>query len=167
MPTENPQPSVQIGENAPEFTLPSDNSGDITLSGLRGKAVVLFFYPKDNTPGCTREACEFSADLSTFEAAGAQVFGVSKDSLKKHENFRNKHELTVQLLSDADGDVCERYGTWVEKSMYGKKFMGIERTTILIAADGTIAQIWRKVKVPGHVEVVLAAVKELREGSTS
>lgn len=161
MPTENPYTAIETGENAPDFSLPSDNSGEITLSALQGQAVVLFFYPKDNTPGCTREACEFSSDKAAFEAAGAQVFGLSKDSLKKHENFRNKHDLTVPLLSDADSDTCEKYGVWKEKKMYGKTFWGIERATVLIAADGTIARIWRKVKVPGHVEEVLAAVKEL------
>ncbi|WP_039019583.1 thioredoxin-dependent thiol peroxidase [Halocynthiibacter namhaensis] len=161
MPTENTANLVQIGEKAPDFTLPTDNSGEITLSNLQGQTVVLFFYPKDNTPGCTREACEFSTDKAQFDAAGARVFGISKDSLKKHENFRKKHDLTIPLLSDLDGDVCERYGVWKEKKMYGKVFWGIERTTVVIKADGTIAKIWPKVKVPGHVDEVLAEVKGL------
>ncbi|MBI1494165.1 thioredoxin-dependent thiol peroxidase [Halocynthiibacter styelae] len=161
MPTDTSYTPPETGEKAPDFALPSDDRGDITLSDLAGSAVVLFFYPKDNTPGCTKEACGFSDDKAAFEAAGARVFGISKDSLKKHENFRKKHGLTVPLLSDADSETCEKYGVWKEKKMYGKTFWGIERTTVLIASDGTIARIWRKVKVPGHVEEVLATVKEL------
>lgn len=133
----------------------------MTLSKLKGTPVVLFFYPRDDTPGCTKEAVGFSADLSAFEAAGAKVFGISRDTMAKHDKFTAKHELTVPLLSDEGGSVTEDYGVWVEKNMYGKKSMGIERATYLIAADGTIAQIWRKVKVPGHVEEVLEAVRAL------
>jgi peroxiredoxin Q/BCP len=146
---------------APDFTLPRDGGGSITLSELRPKPVALFFYPKDDTSGCTKEAIAFSGLLEEFEAVGAYVFGISKDTVEKHDKFRTKHDLTVPLLSDADSEVCELYGTWVEKSMYGKKFMGIERATFLIAGDGSVAQVWRKVKVPGHAEAVLEAVKSL------
>jgi peroxiredoxin Q/BCP len=121
----------------------------------------LYFYPKDDTPGCTKEAIAFTALREEFEASGAIVFGISKDPVKKHDKFVAKYELQIPLLSDEDGDVCERYGTWVEKNMYGKKYMGIERTTVLIDGTGTLAQIWRKVKVPGHAEAVLDAVRAL------
>lgn len=150
-----------IAQPAPDFTLPSTGGDDVTLSKLKGTPVVLFFYPRDDTPGCTKEAIGFSADLAAFEAAGAKVFGISRDTMAKHDKFTAKHELTVPLLSDESGSVTEDYGVWVEKNMYGKKSMGIERATYLIAADGTIAQIWRKVKVPGHVEEVLDAVRAL------
>ncbi|AXI42180.1 peroxiredoxin [Sulfitobacter sp. SK011] len=151
----------EISQPAPDFTLPATGGGDITLSALKGKAVVLFFYPRDDTPGCTKEAIGFSADLAAFEAAGARVFGISRDTMAKHDKFTAKHDLTVPLLSDENGSVTESYGVWVEKNMYGKKSMGIERATYLIAADGTIARIWRKVKVPGHVDEVLEAVRAL------
>ncbi len=151
----------QTGDIAPDFTLPQDSGDPVTLSTLRGAPVVLFFYPKDNTPGCTKEAIAFTENLAEFTKSGAKVFGVSKDSLKKHENFRCKHDLEVALLSDAETTVCEDYGVWVEKNMYGRKYMGIERATFLIATDGTVAQVWRKVKVPGHVEAVLEAVRAL------
>ncbi len=146
---------------APDFTLPQSGGDDVTLSDLRGGAVVLYFYPKDDTPGCTKESIAFSEHLGAFADAGAKVFGISKDSVAKHEKFTTKHDLTVPLLSDENGTVCEDYGVWVEKNMYGKKYMGIERATYLIDADGNIAQIWRKVKVPGHAEAVLEAVKAL------
>lgn len=151
----------EISQAAPDFTLPSTDGGDVTLSALQGKPVVLFFYPRDNTPGCTKESIGFSESRAAFEAAGAVVFGISKDSMASHEKFVSKKSLTVPLLSDEHGSACEDYGVWKEKSMYGKKFMGIERTTFLIAADGTIAQIWPKVKVPGHVDAVLEAVQAL------
>lgn len=150
-----------IGETAPDFTLPRDGGGDLTLSELRPKAVVLYFYPKDDTPGCTKEAIAFTDQLDAFEAAGATIIGISKDPVKKHDKFRDKHGLKVALVSDEDSDVCERYGTWVEKSMYGKTYMGIERATFLIDGSGQIAQVWRKVKVPGHADAVLEAVKSL------
>ncbi|MEL6294416.1 MAG: thioredoxin-dependent thiol peroxidase [Pseudomonadota bacterium] len=146
---------------APDFTLPQSGGDDVTLSDLRGSAVVLYFYPKDDTPGCTKESIAFSEHLAAFTDAGAKVFGISKDSVAKHEKFTTKHDLTVPLLSDETGTVCEDYGVWVEKNMYGKKYMGIERATYLIDADGNVAQIWRKVKVPGHAEAVLEAVKAL------
>ena len=146
---------------APEFTLPQDGGADICLSDLRGGAVVLFFYPRDDTSGCTKESIEFSERLQEFADAGAQVFGISKDSIASHVKFSTKHQLNVGLLSDENRSVCEDYGVWHEKNMYGRKFMGIVRTTFLIAPDGKIAQVWRKVKVPGHVDVVLDAVKSL------
>ena len=147
---------------APDFTLPlAQDGGDISLSDLRGKAIVLFFYPRDNTPGCTKESIGFSNQLQAFAEAGALVYGISRDSLKKHDNFITKHELTTPLISDADGTTCEDYGTWKEKMLYGKKHWGIERSTFLIDAEGRIARIWRKVKVDGHVEEVLAATQAL------
>lgn len=149
------------GDTAPDFTLPRDGGDAVTLSALRPAPVVLYFYPRDDTPGCTKEAIAFTEQLAEFEAAGARVFGISKDPVAKHEKFRAKHDLAVPLLSDEDSDVCERYGVWVEKNMYGKKYMGIERATFLIAGDGRIAQAWRKVKVPGHADAVLQAVRGL------
>lgn len=151
----------QTGDTAPDFTLPRDGGGEITLSALRPGPVVLFFYPRDDTSGCTKEAIAFTGLAGEFEAAGVTVLGISKDSVTSHDKFRDKHGLGVALVSDEVGDVCERYGVWKEKSMYGKKFMGIERSTFLIGGDGTIARIWPKVKVPGHAEEVLEAAKEL------
>ena len=152
---------VETGSDAPDFTLPRDGGEQMTLSALRPKAVVLYFYPRDDTPGCTKEAIAFTDHLAAFEAAGAVVLGISKDTVAKHEKFRDKHGLGVALLSDAESDVCERYGVWLEKNMYGKKSMGIERATFLIRGDGTVAQVWRKVKVPGHAEAVLEALQAL------
>ena len=152
---------IEIGTQAPDFTLPRDGGEMLSLSALRPKAVVLYFYPKDDTSGCTREAVDFTALGAEFAAAGAMVVGVSKDSAAKHDKFVAKHALGVALVSDEDSDLCERYGVWVEKSMYGKTYLGIERATFLIGADGKIAQIWRKVKVPGHVEAVREAVSAL------
>lgn len=149
------------GDMAPDFTAPRDGGGTVALADLKGKPVVLYFYPKDDTSGCTKEAIGFTEALAEFDAAGAVILGVSKDSVKKHDKFIAKHELKIALLSDEEGDLCERYGVWVEKKMYGKTYMGIERATYLIDADGKIAQVWRKVKVPGHVEAVLEAVKAL------
>jgi peroxiredoxin Q/BCP len=147
------------GAPAPDFTLPRDGGGTVALADFAGRKVVLYFYPKDDTSGCTREAVEFTGRLAEFEAAGAVVIGVSKDPVKSHDKFKTKHALGVILASDEGADVCERYGVWAEKSMYGKKYMGVERSTFLIGADGRIAKAWRKVGVPGHVEAVLAAVK--------
>ena len=152
---------IETGQTAPDFTLPRDGGGTLTLSALRPKPVVLYFYPKDDTPGCTKEAIAFTGLASDFEAAGAVVVGVSKDSAAKHDKFVAKHSLGVALVSDADSDVCERYGTWAEKSMYGKTYMGIERATFLIGGDGVVARVWPKVKVPGHAEEVLDAVRAL------
>ncbi|MFC7705125.1 thioredoxin-dependent thiol peroxidase [Plastorhodobacter daqingensis] len=152
---------IAPGTLAPDFTLPRDGGGTVTLSALRPKPVVLYFYPKDDTSGCTRQAIGFTEAADQFEAAGAVVLGVSKDSAARHDKFVAKHGLKVALLSDEDSDVCERYGVWTEKSMYGKTYMGIERTTVLIGADGTVLRVWNKVKVPGHVEEVLEAVRAL------
>lgn len=152
---------ISIGQSAPAVSLPRDGGETVTLSDLKGQNVVLFFYPRDDTSGCTKEAIGFTESVDAFKAANTVIIGVSKDSIAKHDKFRDKHSLGVALLSDEDGDVCERFGVWVEKSMYGKKFMGIERATFLIDADGKIAQIWRKVKVPGHVDAVLEAAKAL------
>ena len=149
------------GEPAPDFTLPRDGGGEVSLSALRPGAVVLFFYPRDDTSGCTKEAIAFTGLADEFTAAGVKVLGISKDSIAKHDKFRDKHDLGVALLSDADSDVCERYGVWKEKSMYGKKFMGIERSTFLIDSEGRIARAWPKVKVPGHAEDVLEAARAL------
>lgn len=148
-------------ETAPDFTLPLAGAREVTLSALRPAPVVLFFYPRDDTSGCTKEAVAFSQLLPEFEALGVQVFGISKDSLNKHERFAAKHALTVPLLSDKEGDVAERYGVWKEKCMYGRTHWGIERSTFLIDAEGRIARAWRKVKVAGHAEEVLEAAKAL------
>lgn len=148
-------------ELAPDFTLPRDGGGEVTLSAQRPAPVVLFFYPKDDTPGCTSEALAFTALADDFAAAGARVFGISKDPVARHDRFRDKHNLGIALLSDADSDVCERYGVWKEKTMYGRKFMGIERTTVLIDGQGRVARFWPRVKVPGHAQEVLAAVRAL------
>jgi peroxiredoxin Q/BCP len=150
-----------IGQPAPSFTLPRDGGTNVTLADYAGQIVVLYFYPKDDTPGCTTEAIDFSAEAEAFAKAGAVVLGVSRDTVKKHEKFRDKHGLKVALLTDEDGAVCEAYGVWVEKSMYGRSYMGIERTTFLIGRDGKIARVWDKVKVKDHAAEVLAAVSGL------
>ncbi|BBU55803.1 MULTISPECIES: peroxiredoxin [Mameliella] len=147
-------------ETAPDFTLPS-TSGEVSLSALKGAPVVLFFYPRDDTSGCTKENEAFTALLPEFEKLGVKVFGVSKDSIASHEKFMAKKALTVPLISDEGSDMCENYGVWKEKKMYGKTFMGIERSTFLVDAEGRIAQEWRKVKVPGHAEAVLEAAQAL------
>lgn len=152
---------LNIGQTAPDFTLPADTGADVHLSGLRPTPVVLFFYPRDDTPGCTLEARAFTTLLPEFTALGAQVFGISKDSIAKHCKFRDKHELAIALLSDAEGDVCENYGVWELKKMYGKEFMGITRTTVLIDGAGNLAKIWPKVNVENHAQEVLEAVSEL------
>ena len=152
---------LKSGLPAPDFSLPRDGGDIVTLSRLKPGAVVLFFYPRDDTSGCTRESIAFTDLLADFDAAGATVLGISKDSVKKHERFRDKHALKVALLSDEDSDVCERYGVWVEKKMYGRTFMGIERSTVLIDGAGVISQFWRKVKVDGHAQEVLAAAQAL------
>ena len=151
----------QPGDIAPDFTLPSDQGGDIRLSELRGRIVVVYFYPKDDTSGCTSEATGFTEAQSQFDALGAVVVGVSKDSVKSHGKFRQKYGLSVCLGADIDGEVIQRYGVWVEKSMYGRKYMGIERATLLIDQGGVIRQVWRKVSVSGHVEAVLEAARGL------
>lgn len=153
--------SVNEGDKAPAFSMPTDGGGTISLKDLKGKNVVLYFYPKDSTPGCTKEACGFRDLMPDFSKVDAEIIGVSKDSIKRHDNFKAKYDLPFVLASDENDDVCERYGVWVEKSMYGKKFMGIERATFLIDGKGKVRKVWRKVKVPGHVEDVLEAVKAL------
>jgi peroxiredoxin Q/BCP len=153
--------NIEIGQKSPDVTLPRDGGATVSLSDFKGKNVVLYFYPKDDTSGCTREATEFSEKVSEFAAANTVVIGISKDSVASHDKFVAKHGLGVILLSDEGGDVTERFGAWGEKSMYGKKYMGIDRSTFLIDGQGTIRQIWRKVKVPGHVEEVLAAARAL------
>ncbi len=152
---------IEAGQPAPDVTLPRDGGGTVSLATLKGQAVVLYFYPKDDTPGCTLEAQTFTSEAPAFAAAGAVVLGVSKDSVKKHDKFRDKYDLKIALLSDEEGDVCERYGVWKEKSMYGKTYMGIERSTFLIDKTGKIARVWNNVKVDGHIAEVLEAVKAL------
>lgn len=152
---------ITAGATAPDFTLPRDGGSDITLSALRPGKVVLYFYPKDDTPGCTLEAQDFTARIADFTAAGTTVIGVSKDSVKAHDKFCKKHGLSIILASDEAGHTCEDYGVWVEKSMYGKTYMGVERTTFLIDGTGTVAQVWNKVSVKGHADEVLAAAKAL------
>lgn len=152
---------LEIGQKAPEIKMSTDGAGEVSLKGLKGKKVVLYFYPKDDTPGCTKEACGFRDTMPDFSKVDAEIVGVSKDTVAKHDKFKAKHELNFALGSDEDGSVCEAYGTWVEKSMYGKKYMGIERATFLIDEKGVIRNIWRKVKVKGHVEEVLAAAQAL------
>ena len=154
--------ALEVGNTAPDFTLPRDGGGSITLSALRGRPAVLYFYPKDDTSGCTQEAIEFSALKSQFESLGATVIGMSPDPIKKHDKFKTKHDLKVDLVADEDKSIIEAYGLWVEKSMYGRKYMGVERTTFLIAPDGKIARIWNKVKVPGHAAEVLEATRTLK-----
>jgi peroxiredoxin Q/BCP len=150
---------LEPGARAPDFTLPTDGGGTISLRSLKGKPVILYFYPKDDTSGCTAEACGFRDLFPRFK--GATVIGISKDSVKSHDKFKAKYDLPFTLAADEDTKVMQAYGVWVEKSMYGKKYMGADRATFLIDASGKIAHIWRKVKVPGHVEEVLAAVTKL------
>ena len=150
--------NLNTGDKAPEFSLPTDGNGEVKLSDFKGQKVVLYFYPKDNTPGCTTESCNFRDEKKDFEKLNAAIIGISKDSVKKHDNFKAKYDLNFPLASDENSDVCERYGVWTEKSMYGKKFLGIERSTFLIDEEGKIEKIWRKVKVNGHVEEVKAAI---------
>lgn len=152
---------IQTGQTAPDFTLPRDGGKSIALSALRPGKVVLYFYPKDDTPGCTTEALDFTTRAAEFKAAGATIIGISKDDVKAHDKFVKKHGLGIALVSDAAGTTCEDYGTWVEKSMYGKTYFGIQRATFLIDGNGVVAQVWPKVSVKGHVDEVLAAVQAL------
>jgi len=152
---------LQVGDKAPAFSMPTDGGGKVSLSSLAGKSVVLYFYPKDDTSGCTKEACDFRDGLPNFRKSDAVVIGVSRDSVASHDKFKKKHDLPFVLASDVDGKTSEAYGTWVEKSMYGRKYMGMERATFLIDGKAVIRGIWRKVKVPGHVDEVLKAVKAL------
>jgi peroxiredoxin Q/BCP len=153
--------TLAIGDLAPDFTLPTDGGGSVTLSALRGQTVILYFYPKDDTPGCTTEACGFRDALPDFSGAGAVVIGLSKDSVAAHDKFRAKHALGFTLAADTEGSVVERYDAWVEKSLYGRKYMGIDRCTFLIDGAGVIRGLWHKVKVAGHVDAVLKAARAL------
>ena len=152
---------VSEGDMAPDFTLPTDGDGSFRLSEKRGSPVILFFYPKDNTPGCTKEAIGFSEHLDAFKKLGCIVVGMSPDPAKKHDKFIAKHDLATTLIADEETTTLEAYGVWIEKSMYGKKYMGVNRTTLIIDADGKIVKAWEKVKVPGHVEEVLATAQEM------
>ena len=152
---------IEEGKKAPDFKLECDGGDTVSLKELRGKKVILYFYPKDDTSGCTAEACGFRDALPNFKRVKAEVIGISRDSVKSHDKFKTKYKLPFRLASDEEGKICNAYGTWVEKSMYGRKYMGIERATFLIDEDGVVRNVWRKVKVPGHVEEVLAAAKSL------
>ncbi len=152
---------LAIGDAAPGFDLESDGGGRISLDALKGKPVVVYFYPKDNTPGCTTEAIAFSGLIEEFERLGITVVGLSPDTAKKHDSFIAKHNLSIRLAADTGKEAAQAYGVWVEKSLYGKKYMGVERSTFLVDSTGKIAQIWRNVKVPGHAEAVLEAARAL------
>lgn len=151
----------EAGEHAPNFTLPTDGGGSLTLSKLKGTVAVLYFYPKDDTSGCTAEAKDFTELLLDFKAIGVRVLGISPDSIASHCKFKNKHGLGVELAADEDKSVASAYGVWVEKSMYGRKYMGVERSTFLIDRKGRINRAWRKVSVPGHAADVLEAARAL------
>ena len=153
--------SVEVGDKAPDFTLPADGGGTVSLKALKGKTVVLYFYPKDDTSDCTAEACAFRYALPDFSTVKAEIVGVSRDSVASHNKFKKKFKLPFPLAADEDGKVCQAYGVWVEKSMYGRKYMGIERATFLIDGKGVVRSVWRKVKVPGHAEEVLEAAEAL------
>ena len=152
---------MDVGAKAPDVTLQMADGSNAPLADMLGRPMVIYFYPKDDTSGCTREAQDFTALADAYADAGAGILGISKDSPKAHAKFTDKYELKVPLATDADGSVCEAFGTWIEKSMYGRKYMGIDRATFLLDADGKVARVWRKVKVPGHAEEVLAAVVAL------
>ncbi len=152
---------IEVGSPAPDFSLPRDGGGTVTLSDLRGQKVALFFYPRDDTASCTLEAIDFTRLSPDFTDAGTVIIGLSKDSVAAHDRFCRKHGLGITLVSDEAGDTCERYGVWAAKKMYGREFMGIVRTTVLIGADGRIARIWPEVKVAGHADEVLAAARAL------
>ena len=154
--------ALDVGDKAPSFTLPADGGGTVSLKDFKGKTLVLYFYPKDDTSGCTAEACAFRDALPDFSKVKADIIGISKDPVKKHDKFKAKYDLNFPLAADEDMKTCEAYGVWVEKSMYGRKYMGIERSTFLIDSKGVIRYVWRKVKVPGHAEAVLEAAAELK-----
>ena len=153
--------SPDVGDKAPNFSMPTSGGGDVSLQALAGRPFVLYFYPKDDTSGCTKEACGFRDALPDFSALNVDVIGVSKDTVAKHDKFTAKYDLNFRLASDEDGVVCEAFDVWKEKRLYGRTYMGIERSTFLIDGSGIIRQAWRKVRVPNHVDAVLAAVKEL------
>jgi peroxiredoxin Q/BCP len=152
---------LKPGDKAPSFKLATDGGGNISLSSLKGQPFVLYFYPKDDTAGCTKEAVGFSENLKKFERLGVNLVGVSKDSVASHDRFKAKYKLKLTLASDSELEAAQAYGVWGEKTLYGRKYMGMERATFLVDAKGVIREIWRKVKVPGHVEAVLAAAKGL------
>lgn len=152
---------LKEGDKAPGFELPRDGGSTVKLSEFKGKPVVVYFYPKDDTSGCTKEAIGFSQNIDAFREAGAEIIGISPDSVKSHDKFRDKHGLHVILLADPERKAIEAYGVWVEKKMYGRAYMGVDRSTFLIGKDGSIKRVWRNVKVPGHVEEVLEAVNGL------
>lgn len=156
---------LKEGDKAPDFSLPADGGKTVSLADYKGKKLVIYFYPKDDTPGCTKESCTFRDNLTDFNKAGIEVIGVSKDSVKKHDKFKEKHGLNFPLISDEEGEICEKYGVWVEKSLYGRKYMGIDRSTFLIDENGVIRNIWRKVKVTGHVEEVLKKAEDLAKAA--
>jgi peroxiredoxin Q/BCP len=153
--------TLDAGQPAPDFDLPTDGGGRVRLADFKGRPLVLYFYPKDDTPGCTKEAQGFAEAYPEFQAAGIELLGLSKDSAASHDKFKAKYRLPFSLASDAEGDVIAAYGSWVEKSMYGKKYMGIDRSTFLIDGDGMLRRVWRKVSVSGHVAEVLAAARTL------
>jgi peroxiredoxin Q/BCP len=153
--------SLKVGDKAPSFNISVDESEEFSLSNLKGSNVIIYFYPKDATPSCTKEACEFRNAMYDFSSNNAKIIGISKDTIVKHDKFKSKFNLPFQLGSDLDGSVCEAYGTWVEKTMYGRQYMGIERSTFLVDKEGVLQSIWRKVKVKRHVEEVLEAVGKL------
>jgi thioredoxin-dependent peroxiredoxin len=152
---------LQPGSKAPDFDLPTDGSGRVSLKALRGKAVVIYFYPRDDTPGCTKEACGFNEALLDFSKLNAMIVGISKDKEASHARFRDKYGLKFKLAADIDTKTAQAYGVWIEKSLYGRKYMGMDRATFLIDKTGVVRRVWRSVKVPGHVEAVLAAAKDL------
>lgn len=149
------------GDRAPAFKLQTDDRGEVSTTSLKGQPFVLYFYPKDDTSGCTKEAIAFSEAKKKFDASGVSIIGVSKDNLVSHQKFRTKHKLKISLASDGELETANTYGVWIEKSMYGRKYMGMDRATFLIDGKGIVRQVWRKVKVPGHVEAVLAAARSL------
>ncbi len=161
---ESPETTItgpQVGEKVPDFSAPATITGTVSSKSLKGKPYILYFYPKDDTSGCTAEACGFRDAIPAFKKLDIAIIGVSKDSLASHEKFAKKYDLTFPLASDAEGNMCENFGVWVKKSMYGRSYMGIERSTFLIDAKGIISAVWRKVSVPGHVEEVQKAIKKL------
>lgn len=158
---------LKEGDAMPAFDLPTDGGGSVSGADLQGKPYVLYLYPKDDTSGCTKEAIGFTEQKAAFAAAGVQVIGLSKDDVASHDKFKKKHNLDLVLAADTEGKLVEALGAWVEKSMYGKKYMGIDRSTFLVGADGRIAKVWRKVKVPGHVEEVLSAATGLASGKAA
>ena len=152
---------VEVGDSAPDFSVPNDGGGNSALKHYRGRNLILYFYPKDGTPGCTREAIDFRDHLETFNELNASIVGVSRDSPKRHINFSKKNQLNFPLISDEDGTICENYGVWQQKQNYGRSYMGIVRSTFLINSGGSVAEVWKSVRVKGHIEAVIKAVKKI------